>query len=439
MSDRYVVAGLARARTEWFRRVGRWATEASIPVEFVRCVSVAELRARLGAGRPFSAVLLGSDAQGVDRDVLALAREVNAAPVVVADDVPRDWLQLGAAVVLPSDFDRRALLEALTSVAHPVRDLDLRGVDDEPDEPRGRLGRLVAVTGPGGTGASTVAMAAAQGLAAGDHGSVLLADLRRMAEMAMLHDAQVVVPGLQELVDAHRGVDPPASTVVDGTFSVPARGYRLLLGLRRPQQWTTLRPRALEAAISGMRRAFDVTVADVDPDVEGEDETGSVDVEERHLASRLTLGRADAVLVVGAPSAKGLYSLARLLGDLLAFGVPPQRIVTVLNRAPRSVRQRAELTQALGGLLDGQLGGRELATPVHLPERKVEQAVHDGVALPDPLPTDVADTVAALLARPRAAEARQPAPVPVAPGSLGLVHDDVDAHAPSHDGEEDVA
>lgn len=430
MSDRFVVAGLARARTDWFRRVGRWATEASIPVEFVRCVSVAELRSRLASGRPFSAVLLGGDSPGLDRDLLALAREVNAAPLVVADDPPRDWLQLGAAVVLPSDLDRTLLLDALTSVATPVRDVELRSGDAVPEPPTGRLGRLVAVTGPGGTGASTVAMAVAQGLVAPGR-DVVLADLRRVAELAMLHDTRVVVPGLQELVDAHRGVDPPASTVIDTTFDVPARGYRLLLGLRRARQWTTLRPRALEAGLAGLRRAFDVTVADVDPEVEGEEETGSVDVEERHLASRLTLARADAVLVVGEPSTKGLYSLARLLGDLLAFGVPPQRVVTVCNRSPRSARQRAELTRSLAALLDGQLGGRELSTPLHLPERRIESAVRDGIARPGPLPQDLAGAVQPLLDRPRAAEALAALPVPVAPGSLGLVG--------SLEDEEDVA
>lgn len=431
MGDRFVVAGLARARTDWFRRVGRWATEASIPVEFVRCVSGAELRSRLASGRPFSAVLVGGDSPGVDRDLLALAREVNAAPLVVADDPPRDWLQLGAAAVLPSDLDRTLLVDALTSVATPVRDVELRTGDTVLEPPTGRLGCLVAVTGPGGTGASTAAMAVAQGLAAADR-AVVLADLRRVAELAMLHDTRVVVPGLQELVDAHRGIDPPATTVVDGTFDVPTRGYRLLLGLRRSRQWTTLRPRALEASLAGLRRAFDVTVADVDPDVEGEEETGSVDVEERHLTSRLTLARADAVIVVGEPSTKGLYSLARLLGDLLAFGVPPQRIVTVCNRSPRSARQRAELTRSLAALLDGQLGGRELSTPLHLPERRVEAAVRDGIALPGPLPQDLAAAVQPLLERPRAAEVLAAAvPVPVAPGSLGLVG--------SLDDEEDVA
>ena len=427
MSDRYVVAGLARARTEWFRRVGRWATEASIPVEFVRCVSVADLRARLAGGRPFSAVLLGADTPDIDRDLLALVRDVDAAALVVADDPPRDWLQLGASVVLPSDLDRQTLLDALAAVAAPVREVATRGDDPTSTPPPERSGRLVAVTGPGGTGASTVAMAVAQGLGGDAERSVLLADLRRVAELAMLHDARVVVPGLQELVEAHRGGAPSASSVVETTFAVPARGYRLLLGLRRPGQWTTLRPRALEAALDGLRRTFDVTVADVDPETEGEHETGSLDVEERHLASRLALGRADAVLVVGEPSTKGLYSLARLLGDLLAFGVPPQRMLAVCNRGPRSPRQRARVARALATLLDGQLGGRELASPLHLPERRVEAAVRDGVALPTPLPGDLAAAVAPLLDRPRAEEGFLEVPVPVVRGSLGLAtHDEED-------------
>lgn len=423
MSDRYIVAGLARARTDWFGRVGRWATEAAIPVEFVRCVSVAELRARLGSGRPFSAVLLAADVPGVDRDLLALAREAGAAPIVIAGDAPRDWLTLGAAAVLPAAFDRQTLVDTLAGAAAPVREVELRGTTGDGGGQRRPRGRLVAVTGPGGTGASTVAIAAAQGLAAGHHdgvGPVLLADLRRVAEQAMIHDSRVVVPGLQELVEAHRAADPSRATIVDGTFAVPSRGYRLLLGLRRPRQWTTLRPRALEAAITGLQRAFGVVVADVDPDVEGEDETGSLDVEERHLASRLTLARADAVVIVGEPTTKGLYSLARLLGDLLTFGVPPERVTTVLNRSSRTTKHRSEMGRALAGLMDGHPGGRTLASPLHLPERKVEAAIRDGVGLPSPLPTLVAEALARSIGTPRSSEVLDAVPVAVTPGSLGI-------------------
>ena len=50
--ERYVVLGLATARSAWFTDVARWATVGSVPVEFVKCIDADELRARLPrAGR----------------------------------------------------------------------------------------------------------------------------------------------------------------------------------------------------------------------------------------------------------------------------------------------------------------------------------------------------------------------------------------------------
>ena len=62
------------------------------------------------------------------------------------------------------------------------------------------------MTGPGGVGRSTLAMALAAGLAADprDAGLVVLADLALHAQQALLHDAGDV-PGVVELVDAYRG------------------------------------------------------------------------------------------------------------------------------------------------------------------------------------------------------------------------------------------
>lgn len=67
MTDRYVLLGLARARSEWFRAVGRWTNAAALPAEFVKCVSPAELRAYLTSGRPFSAALLDGGVPAVSR------------------------------------------------------------------------------------------------------------------------------------------------------------------------------------------------------------------------------------------------------------------------------------------------------------------------------------------------------------------------------------
>ena len=76
---RYVVLGLAPPRAAWFAEVGRWAGSGTIPVDFVRCVSVDEVRARLVSGRSASALLVDyvmtvavSVASGVDNIISAI-------------------------------------------------------------------------------------------------------------------------------------------------------------------------------------------------------------------------------------------------------------------------------------------------------------------------------------------------------------------------------
>lgn len=423
MRERYVLLGLARARAEWFAQVGRWATAASLPAEFLRCISVQELRARLGSGRQFSAALLDGAAPGVDRDLLAVLRDAGVAAIVVDDATGRPWRDLGADGVLAPGFDRDDLLEALATHARMVGPAVVGDQPDAPDTTTASRGAVVAVTGPGGTGASVAAIALAQGLAAADRGQVLLADFCRVADQAMLHDSRVVVPSVQEVAEAHRGGTPTTQDVRNQTFEVVERRYRLLLGLRRPRHWVTVRPQAFEATLDSLQRAFDVVVADVEPDLEGEDETGSMDVEDRHLLARATAGRATAVVVVGEPSMKGLHALVRTLLDLLAFGVPGRRIVPVLNQAPRSPRERAELAATLGSLAHTALGasGTALPSPVFLPRRRVDVALRDGVSLPRPLPDLLVGAVGHVLDRvggnPGSPTA---APQRVAPGSLSL-------------------
>ena len=420
--DRYVLLGFARARADWFSRVGQWATSAAIPAEFVRCISAAELRSRLASGRAFSAALLDGASPGVDRDLLASLREAGAAAIVV-DDAARAWTDLGASAVLGPDLTRQDLLDALSTHAAMVSPATAEDAVEVPVDGHDRGGALVAVTGPGGTGTSVVSIALAQGLAATDRGQVLLADLCRVADQAMLHDSRVVVPGVQEVVEAHRAGTPRARETREQTFDVVERGYRLLLGLRRPVHWVTIRPQALDAALDTLQRSFDVVVTDIEADLEGEAETGSIDVEDRHVMARASASRASAVVVVGLPGMKGLHALVRTILDLLTFGVPARRLVPVINQAPRSPRERAELTTALGSLAQASLGanGASLASPVFLPARKVDTALRDGVALPRPLPRLLVGAVGHVLDR---AGARQPGgptsqPQPVAPGSLG--------------------
>ena len=426
--ERFVILGLAPARAPWFRALGSWANSGALPAEFVKCLSAEEVGARLTSGRPFSALVADGSLPSVDRDLVARATAAGCAVLVVEDRrVDRDWPALGVARVLSADFGRDDLLNALTAHARLVQRTHARA-DDLLSRavPTGWRGMAVAVTGPGGTGASTVAMALAQAL--GDDvrqaGMVLLADLRLHAEQAMLHDAGDVCPGVQELVEAHRAGLPTADEVRSLVVDAPGRRYHVLLGLRRARFWATLRPQAFAAAFDSLERTFRVVVCDVDPDVEGEDDGGSLDVEERHVMARTVVERAQVVMVVGLPTLKGLHSMVRVVDGLVAYGVQPERILPVVNRAPRSARARAGLTSALAELVAPLLPGSEeapaLPTPVFLPERRLEEAFRDAARLPAALTGPLAGAVRAVTER--AAPGDQKAgggPVPVRPGSLG--------------------
>ena len=414
-TERYVLLGLGTTRSPWFTEVARWATAGSLPADFVKCISAEELRVRLGSGRAFSAVLVDVGTGAVDRDLLDLAARHHAAVLVVDGTGDRDWIALGASAVLPADLRRQQLLDVLQERATMIggpSDLAVDPAADGLGRPEVAAAPLVAVTGSGGAGASTLAMAAAQGLARAEPGAdVLLADLCLDAEAAMLHDARDVVPGLQELVEAHRTRRPARTEVRGLTFDVVTRGYHLLLGLRRHRDWTVLKPRTFEAALDGVRAAFGTVVADIDPDVEGEARCGSIEVEERNVMARTVATRADVVVVVGAPGVKGLHSLVRTVDELTALGVEPHRLLPVVNRSLRTARGRAELTRAFAELAGARTDGPALVGPVHLPDRRgLDDALRDGARLPTALAEPLAGAIAAVLERTDRHPARRPSP-----------------------------
>lgn len=400
-TDRYVVLGLAHARSGWFRAVAQWANAGTLPAEFVKCVSPEELRARLASGRPYSALLVDGSLPALDRDLVDTALDAGCATIAVDDRRgTRDWPALGVAAVLPDFVDPKSLLDALAAHASPVRRGDAVPGDHAPEPVAAWRGRVVAVCGPGGTGASTLAVALAQGLADDPRlgHAVLLADLALRADQAMLHDALDVVPGVQELAEEHRTRRLTPEEVRSLTFDVGERGYHLLLGLRRARFWAALRPRAFAAAFESLRASYRVVVCDTDADVEGEDDGGSLDVEERHVMSRTAVLGADVVFAVGLPGVKGVHALARVLIELRAAGVEPGIVVPVVNRAPRGGRARAELAATLAGL-SVPAASPSFAPVLFLPDRRVEEALADGARLHPTLTRPLAGAFAAVAER----------------------------------------
>jgi len=254
-------------------------------------------------------------------------------------------------------------------------------------------------------------------------GHVLLADFALDADQAMLHDARDVVPGVQELVDAFRYGNPGGDEIANLTFG-DGHAYRLLLGLRRHQDWTSLRARAFQAALDALRRHHTHVVCDIDPDLEGETESGSIDIEERNLMARSAVDAASIIVVTGTASVQGTHRLVLLLARLVEHGVPVARIVPVVNRAPRAARARAELSRTLVDLVTPLIGTAvsAFATPLFLTEqRRLDQCVRDGVAIPGTMSSVLA--AAAFAAIERSVE--QPiidltadTPTLVSPGSL---------------------
>jgi hypothetical protein len=422
----YVVLGVARPRAEWFRDVAQWATTAMVPVDFLKCVSFEEVQVRLAAGRRCSAVVLDSGLLALDREAIEGARAAGCAVLVVDEGGPaRDWQALGVSAVLTAPLARDAFVEALAAHARPVDRAAVGALDEVARPVTEPTGSVAALCGPGGTGVTSAAAALAQGLAARGGRRVLLSDLARRAEQAVLHDVRDVVPGVPELVELHRNRQPAGGEVRALTFDVVDRRYHLLLGLRHASQWTTIRPRSWFAAFESLRRCFGVTVCDVTADFEGEDETGSSDVEDRNLLARTAVRSADAVFAVGQPGVKGTHALVRVIGDLVAAGVPATRIVPVLNEAPRHPKVRAELSSTLAELVSPALGGATTASPVFLPSRRVEAAWRDAAPIPAPLPALLSGAFEAVRQRLGAV-----APVGtelelVLPGSLGHWSEDV--------------
>jgi hypothetical protein len=387
--ERYVVVGLARARTSWFSEVSRWAQSGRLPIEFVKCVSAAELHARLDTVGSVSAVLLDAGAPGADRDLVSLSRHSGAAVLVVDDGRPgRDWAAIGASTVLPPGFDATMLLERLQATATPVAERGGRR-DPATAAPTSEFaGSLVAVCGVPGTGSSTMAMALAQGLAGrGDGGGgVVLADLALGGEMGSYHGARDVVPGLQELVDAHRSGRPDRAAVRAMTYRVETRNYALLLGLRRPRDWTALPSQATDAALASLRGAYRWVVADVTSDLDGEAETGSLDLEERNHLARSSLSSAQTVVAVGAPGVRGVRGLITLIDGIIGLGVDPGHILPVINHAPRSTVARSEAVRVIV-----ELSRTKTNDPLVVRMRRDLESIHHAV---DPLPPQLCQSFA---------------------------------------------
>jgi hypothetical protein len=424
MANHFSLVGLAPARTQWLTTVTGWITSGIVPAELTKCFSAADVRPRLGAMRPCSALLIDADLAELDRDLIKVAAR-NDVPVFIIDDNSArafNWLEMGAATVLSNAISPADFLSALNSHARSASSKP--GTIDSINGSGGSAtGDLIAVCGPGGTGTSTVAIALAQGLSfVRRPETILLADFARNGEQAMLHDTPDVIPSVEELIESSRTHTLNGDDVQRLTFDIVARNYRLLLGMRRKNAWSRMQPAAIDAGILALRRSFSVCICDITADFEGEQESGSADVEERNYLARSTATNASALAIVGHAGLKGTHALARTIREALVLGVDSDRILPIVNAAPKDKRTRREISSALTHLVQTAGASTRLNEPVFLPTKETDRLLSDGQPLPKALTEPLAEAMQTLLNNAGPIDLLDPPSEPeaVSPGSLGV-------------------
>ncbi len=377
MNSRPVVAALAHTRAAWPTSIATWTTSGTLGLEFLLCLSAAELVATLASGRQVDAVLVDSTSSQVDRDLVSSIRRSGATPIGIEAGAPGgEWEALDVHDVLSDSFGPDDLLEVLGRCCSAGSLAERRRSRVElptPDDPT----PLVAVCGTGGAGASTVAMATAQAMAS-DHPRIVLVDGAPRAHLAMYHDTGDVIPGLGDLVALARNGSIDPADVPRFTHET-RRGYRLLLGSPTTREARRLPASSTAEAIDAVARSSDLVVVDHDGD---------------HWANTIAaalVDRCSTWTVVTTADMRGLHGAARLVAEAVEAGVPQNRVLVLCNRVRRSDARRLRFASDLAALLP------DLDPPAcgFVPAARLDPVHRDVSALP----TSVAEAAARAVRR----------------------------------------
>jgi len=310
------VLTLAHPRARWSRRLTSWATTGALDLQHQPCLTVAEVRRRIGDGS-IRAVLADGRLSHDDSDLCAVADSAGVALIRVdAETGATPGSPSAPRPSLASDFGPDDLLAVLPEIS-----------PDRPPIPPSRApvthrsGRVVAVTGSGGTGVSTTAALLAVGSRRPDR-SVLLVDLSVGADQALLNGLAEVVPGLgQAMTDDRRlGRDLP------DCVHRCAGGFDLVPGAPFGRQ-VDLEPGPLRRMVGVAGAAYDETILDLSPAALLMLALSPAPAEDAPLFP-------DRVVVVARPDVSGLHRLCRLLSDLGDVG-GRDRVIVLNGVTPR--------------------------------------------------------------------------------------------------------
>jgi len=277
-------------------------------------------------------------------------------------------------------------------------------VTAEPLSPSGRAqhGRalvIVAFSGKGGTGTSTVAANLAVALADGVDGRAALIDADlQFGDVATILHVESHLLSIADLAEHGEHIDPE---FLDDVLATGPGEVRVLRSASSPELATLVTASALRSILRATSKAHEFVVVDTPSHLD------------EHTLEALEL--ADHVLLITSPSLTAVRSTRASIRFLEALGVGQDRVEIVLNHtSPRVGHRREDIEEVLGrGVI------------ADLPyDPGVEQAVDSGTAI-------VRSEPRAELSRRIAALALRLAPAPVEAGA-GLVEVPATPPAPTY-------
>ena len=347
---------------------------------------------RMALEEHFDVLVIDDEAPFLSPMLLASLRE-RAIPVIGLydpDDVEgaSEGLleRLGVETLLPVDVESDELVDAVRAAASShdflaprfeevIAGLDLG--DGAEETPRG--GRIVAVGGPAGAGATEIAVAVAQVL--GGRLRTILVDIDEVAPGVARRLQRALYPHLLTALDGLRGAGLD-ETPLDGDFidaslarpldSAPDLPFDVLAGMADPRDWPLVRAEDVEALLGLLARRWPLVTINLGPHLE--DLSRFVD---RYGPSRAALMGSGQVVGVCEASPRGVLRFLDWLVEASPL-IGERPVDVVVNRAPRGGFGQAEVAEALF-----EHAGPRIASLSFVPEdRHVAKAAWDGRLVP---------------------------------------------------------
>lgn len=240
------------------------------------------------------------------------------------------------AGVIRDNAGGAALVEAIQAAAGVSRARDSGSNHDagrSATTPRGRSTLIVAFSGKGGTGTSTVAANLAVALAGGVDGRAALIDADlQFGDLATMLHVETHLLSIADLAQHGESIDP---ALLDDVLATGPGEVRVLRSASSPELATLVTASGLRAILRATGHAHEFVVVDTPSHLD------------EHTLEAFEL--ADHVLLVTSSSLTAIRSTKASLGFLEALGVSRDRVEVVLNHtSPRVGHRREDIEEVLG-------------------------------------------------------------------------------------------